>query len=949
MTIAAFLNTKLAFLKRHYFPELITLFVVFGVVGVFVSIYAGQRSNLPIPYQGRLLDSNYIPVADGTHYIQFGIYDSATGGNCLWRTEQPGSGVGCSGTATSTPVTVNRGIFTAYLGNGDSTNDEITSSITNNFNSGTYYLGITACGTANSCDAEMTPRRQIGGVPYAYNADFLDGLDSSSFGVFTGVAGGQTIIGGTAANNKLTFMGTSASGNTAATSSIIFLVGDTGSTTAATILNNGFFGIGTSTPSSLLTIGGRIVSTTPSLTGGFFSFASSTLTDNGTAAGGTATNATFLSIAQGALTAQNAVTTTNAYSLYLAGAPTIGTNNTSTNAIALGIGAGNVGTQINSYGLYVNAQTGATNNYAGVFTGGNVGVGTTSPVAILDVASSTLASGTGIRFSGPTSGTTMTGSAFSLSSYIGNGGRLLNLSGTGSPASNGDTLSNAYSILSHAPSVTSTAYNIYSSTTDGTNYGNTVYGQYANVDVTGNVNTTKTAYGTYVAVGNVNAGADQGIRNTYGGYFNITGNTNGTATAYGVYSNVNAGAADIGYGLYTNVAGPNGTTNYGLYIDATTGVGTKYGVYVDVGTTATNRYSGIFLNGNFGIGTSTPQALLTIAGALSGTPSSSTGAYFTFATSTYTDTGTASGGTATSSSFITLNQAALESTNNVTTTDAYTLFIAGGPVKGANNTSTNAIALGIGGGNVGTQINSYGLYVTTQIGAANNYAATFMNGAVLVNATTTFGRFSQKFEVNQAGDEGGIAINTWVNDTTAGILDFNKSNGGSVGTQSVVAQNGALGNIVFRGSDGANFQTAASIAANVDGATISSSSMPGRLVFFTTLSGSTTLSERMRIDNAGHIELSGTAPSSFSANCGSSPSPSLSGNDIIGKFTIGGSSGIGQPCVITFASTWTNAPACVASNETTATSTRATSTATTLGLYNFAAGDVVSYICMGRR
>ena len=73
MTIAAFINTKLAFLKRHYFPELITLFVIFGVVGVFVSIYAGQRSSLPIPYQGRLLDSNYVPVADGTSYMQFAI------------------------------------------------------------------------------------------------------------------------------------------------------------------------------------------------------------------------------------------------------------------------------------------------------------------------------------------------------------------------------------------------------------------------------------------------------------------------------------------------------------------------------------------------------------------------------------------------------------------------------------------------------------------------------------------------------------------------------------------------------------------------------------------------------------------------------------------------------------------------------------------------------------
>ncbi|MDE2312487.1 MAG: hypothetical protein KGJ93_05400, partial [Patescibacteria group bacterium] len=40
----------------------------------------------------------------------------------------------------------------------------------------------------------------------------------------------------------------------------------------------------------------------------------------------------------------------------------------------------------NGYGLYLNAPTGATNNYAAAFMGGNVGIGTTSPAYALDVA-----------------------------------------------------------------------------------------------------------------------------------------------------------------------------------------------------------------------------------------------------------------------------------------------------------------------------------------------------------------------------------------------------------------------------------------------------------------------------------------------------------------------------------------------------------------------------------
>jgi hypothetical protein len=132
---------------------------------------------------------------------------------------------------------------------------------------------------------------------------------------------------------------------------------------------------------------GSAVQGTPSATAGkIMSFSTSTFTDNNTAASGTAAGYVVNSMAAGKLKATNAsVTTTNAIQFYVGGAPLASTNETFTNTTAVYV-ASNAVTGTNSYGLQVNAPTGATNNYAGVFNGGGVGIGTTAPVATLDVA-----------------------------------------------------------------------------------------------------------------------------------------------------------------------------------------------------------------------------------------------------------------------------------------------------------------------------------------------------------------------------------------------------------------------------------------------------------------------------------------------------------------------------------------------------------------------------------
>jgi hypothetical protein len=113
------------------------------------------------------------------------------------------------------------------------------------------------------------------------------------------------------------------------------------------------------------------------------------------------------------------------------------------------------------------------------------------------------------------------------------------------------------------------------------------YGTYTSLTRTGATATSGTVYtyGNYTELSHT--GTSSGTVNAYGSYITATGDTGGSnSTLYGSY--INAVGADTTYGLYANVTGTTASTSYGLMTnltDATTGANTNYGSRVTLSDT----------------------------------------------------------------------------------------------------------------------------------------------------------------------------------------------------------------------------------------------------------------------------------------------------------------------------------------------------------------------------
>ena len=146
-------------------------------------------------------------------------------------------------------------------------------------------------------------------------------------------------------------------------------------------------------------------------------------------------------------------------------------------------------------------------------------------------------------------------------------------------------------------------------------------------------------------------------------------------------------------------------------------------------------------------------------------------------------------------------------------------------------------------------------------------ASLFVDGgadAVLIghSVATNLIRLGQRLGIATADDTGskygGFGVTTFsATNGVRALIDIKKSANATLGDISTdVAASEGLGVIVFRGTAGSTYVTAAEIQADVSASgTISSSSLPGRLAFRVTADGATGGTERLAIEADGKVTM----------------------------------------------------------------------------------------------
>lgn len=164
-------------LSKLRYRILMAIATLFSVAFVFMgSSSASALTTVPtlMNFQGRLTDSSGNIKPNGTYNMKLRLFTVSSAGTSVWSEDRLVS--------ATQGVTVTNGLFTVQLGS-------ISPLSASLFASGPLYLEVElptpATATSSSptwTEGPMTPRNQLATSAYAYNAETLDGLDSSAFG-----------------------------------------------------------------------------------------------------------------------------------------------------------------------------------------------------------------------------------------------------------------------------------------------------------------------------------------------------------------------------------------------------------------------------------------------------------------------------------------------------------------------------------------------------------------------------------------------------------------------------------------------------------------------------------------------------------------------------------------------------------------------------------------------
>jgi len=453
-----------------------------------------------------------------------------------------------------------------------------------------------------------------------------------------------------------------------------------------------------------------------------------------------------------------ATTLTYAATMAIIGAPVKGSNVTLTATHGLYIGAGAVSTATASYGLTVNAQTGATANYAAQFVGGNVGIGIAAPTANLHVAQTVTATGAlkGIVYVGAVN-TNQTLSTEIPSVTITTAGRQwatgalswqreILISEPTYSFVGASVIADAVTVMlggapiAHTNATLTRSHAIYIGATDVTNAGacGTSYA------LTVNAMTGATAnYCAQFIGGNV------GINDAAPTYVLSIGKSASYSELLvgdAIETTVADGTVRLTWG---NTAG-NVTLKMGQSSTADLIVAWNYNAtpanaYAEITTHSTSACPlalQTFTGGKVGIGITAPLSTLHVqqtaaaTGALKGfIYTGAVNTNQTLSTEIPAVTITTAGrqwatGALTTQREVLITQPTYSFVGASTITDAATLGIDGAPILSTNATITRAHALLIQAGAVGAVAASYGLTVNAQTGGTANYCAQFIGGNV---------------------------------------------------------------------------------------------------------------------------------------------------------------------------------------------------------------------------